>query len=197
MIAEGTYAATAKKIETDDGPRSIQFGQSGEKKTPLCSVVCEILRGPFAGQTITWYGYFTDKPDVTRRTIEGMRAFGFTGDDLAAMMFQHPDQEAEIVVNHETYKGRLQARVAFVNLPRSGLKVENQLRDGALRQFSAQMQSALKATPSIAGKKAVREAPAAAPAQPASQGKSNDDWGPPDTDPNNGIETAGDDDIPF
>lgn len=197
MIPEGTYSAVVTPINTEKGSFSCQFGESGQKRTPLVTVAFKILRGPEAGRRISWYGYFPGNNDeVVDRTIKALRACGFTGDDLAAFQTQTVEQEVSIVVEHDEYQGRKQAKVAWVNAVGGGLRVENQMDAGGLRVFSARLKSRVKATAAHIGPKAVEEA-----ATPATAGAPDGfSQAPPPAASDDDIPLPGpqgDDDIPF
>lgn len=205
MIPEGTYAAVVAPVTTKGGAKNwCQFGESGQKKTPLVMVQFEILRGPHAGQRITWYGYFSEEnPDVTDRTIKSLRACGFSGEQFGDMVTQAVDQEVSIVVEHEEYQGKRRARVLWVNaVGGGGLKVENQMSASQMRLFSSKLASRLKAFAPASGPKAVREQ---ASGQHADGGAEYDQSAPPDDgDPGPSDDgardtrvSAGDDDIPW
>jgi hypothetical protein len=189
MIAPGTYSAVVVP-QTDGGVElAARFGESNKKGTPFVLVAFEILSGPFAGQRISWFGYFTDA--TIDRTIESLRACGFTGDDLAAMGAQRPDIEVQIVVEHEEYEGKKRAKVQWVNAASRGINIEKPMDAKALGLFSARFKSKLKTIPVVEGKKAERQAPTAPPA--------GEDLGDdPMTDMRgSGPPVGGDDDIPF
>lgn len=163
MLPKGTYPAVAAVAQTDAGEVSCQFGESKEKGTPYAAVLTKVLRGPFAKQTITWQGYFSG--GATEHTIKALRNFGFTGDQLDKLPAQRPENEVEIVVEHETNdKGQTFAKVAWVNSPNRGMKIAAPIVGSELRKFAAKFQATLKAAPVIVGAKAVVEEPSEPPA---------------------------------
>lgn len=193
MIEDGTYAAVVVPIQKPGGVLNYcEFGESAKKKTPLVSVMFEVIRGPASGERVKWQGYFTDNDEATDRTIQSLRACGFTGDDLAAFIEQIVEQEVQIVVENEEYKGRHYPKVQWVNAVNTGVKVENQMKDSELRKFAARFKSKVKAAAPITGVRAVREAPA--PIVPASD---DDGGGGYQSRPSDGAPPASDDDIPF
>jgi hypothetical protein len=194
LFPTGKYAATVAVQNTEWGPMSCVWAKAGTG-TNYVIVQFEVLRGPMAGRRISWFGYLTEATE--ERTFKGMRLCGFAGDDLDQFCDQRPENEVEIVVEHSEYKGKVSAKVAWINDPASGIKVEDPIRDKELRRFSAQFKARLKSLPAVAGIKAVREAPSAAPAAPSDTsngggwgGAPNDEEGPPARPPS-------DDDIPF
>src|SRR4051812_34947432 len=98
MLPSGTYPAVVVPVQTQHGLLACQFGKSKGKGTPQVVVAFEILRGPHAGQVISWFGYFTDNETATNRTLESLRICGFTGDDLDQFHAQKPENEVAIVV---------------------------------------------------------------------------------------------------
>lgn len=201
MISKGSHPAVVVPVTTDFGPLSCQFGKSKEKLTPFVAVCCEILSGPDAGQKITWWGYFSDNAGasgktVTDRTLESLRHMGFKGDDLDKFNDQNPEVEFQIVVDHETYEGKVRPKVQWVNSGTSrGVTIEAPMDKKELGLFAARFKSKLKSFPSLDGKKAERQAPTAPPADDG-----NDRGDDPMTDSRrigNPPPAGSDDDIPF
>jgi len=188
VIPRGTYPAVVVPVQMPDGKDvSIQFGTSKTKGTRQAYVAFEIIRGPQAGVKIGWFGFFTD--NTTDRTLKALRVCGFVGDDLATFPAQRPENEAEIVIDHEEYNGETRAKVQWVNEPgRSGnFAMENALDAKALREFGASLRAKLKSVGPVKSKKAERQA--AENGAAAGDGwHGNDDPPPP---------PAADDDIPF
>lgn len=193
MLRAGAYAAVVVPLQTDFGELACQFGKSSKKQTPLVTVAFEILRGPDAGQRISWLGYFTDKTE--KRTLEALRICGFAGDDIDKFADQRPTNEVEIVVEIERGEDdKERAKVAWVNDPRrsGGLRLEAPMRDADLRKFGAQFKSKLKAMPAVKTTEAKRE-------PPSDDRAPDDDRGDaPSADSDFGRSTPVDDsDIPF
>lgn len=159
MIGGGTHAARAVPIVDDkDGEVGCRFGESEKKGTPFVQVMCQVIRGPYAGQTIMWTGYLTG--GATEFTIKALRAFGFTGDEFMDFVKQRPENEVAIVVQmEEANNGRAYPKVAWVNTPNRGFKLEKPIAGADLRKFSASFKATLKAAPAIVGTKAVLEKP--------------------------------------
>lgn len=196
MLPKGTYPAVATVAQSDAGEVACQFGESKEKGTPFAAVLAKVIRGPFAKHTITWQGYFSG--GATEHTIKALRNFGFTGDQLDKFPAQRPENEVEIVVEHETNdKGQTFAKVAWVNSPNRGMKISAPIAGGELRKFAAKFQATLKAAPAIVGTKAVVEEPSAAPAS-GDTWNGNDAPDPPtDRDFDQSPPPGSNDDIPF
>lgn len=177
MLPAGTYAAAVVPVETKSGPASIQFGPA-TTNSPFTAVLSfEILRGPQAGQHISAFLYFGDRS--VDRSMESLRACGFSGEDLDKFIDQNPDIEAQIVVEHETYEGKTRARVKWINSASRGFVLEKPLDQKELRMFSAQMKAKLKTIKEVSGKKAERQAPSA---DPAATGEPEDRGDDPMTD---------------
>lgn len=197
MLRPGSYPAVVIPVSTEHGEVACQFGKSKNKGTPQVVVAFEILRGPDAGQTISWFGYFSDNVTATDRTFAALRACGFTGDDLERFPDQRPTNEVEIVVGHEEYEGKMQAKVQWVNAPGRGVKLADPMRGQDLRMFAGRFKSKLKNIPEIKTVEAKREPPSAAP-PPEDAWSGNDSLPPPSDDEfRSSSQSKHDDDIPF
>lgn len=194
MEISGRHPAVVVPVETESGPLSIQFGPA-TKSSPFQAILSfEIIRGPHSGQRISAWLYFgTDKADkkgktVMDRSLEALRVCGFTGDDLDKFSDQHPDQEVDLTIDMEEYDGKRRPKVKWINSPsHGGFVLEAPLGQSELRKFSAQLKGALKKAPVVQGKKAVREAPTAAPSgtpvdDPMPDWSGNDEPDPPPMD---------------
>jgi hypothetical protein len=100
LTPENTYRAVVVEV---------RLGKAGTENRQL-AILWEITRGPFENRRITWRGFFNNVGNA-KKTAEVMRVAGYDGRKLTSML----GVEAEIVVRHEQYKGKLYARVAFVN----------------------------------------------------------------------------------
>jgi hypothetical protein len=136
LIAEGRHAAIC---------RSIQLGWTSTGKEQL-AVEFQIdgPDDPDAGRSITWFGFFTDK--TFDKTVEALRALGWTGPDLTELpaLAEAGDlaQVVEIVVGHEEYGGELSARVRWVNKPGAGrVKLEKPMSADEARMFAARVRA--------------------------------------------------------
>lgn len=140
MISAGIHRAQC---------RSVQFGtaKTGTEQTAVeFMVVGEDDQD--AGQTITWFGFFTDK--TLARTVEAFRHMGWQGDDLAELPVLAEQgklaEEVEIVVDYEEYEGKQQAKVKWVNRPGGGrVTLERPMDETGLRAFSARMKASVRA----------------------------------------------------
>jgi len=173
MIAKGAHPAVVVPIVSQKTGEELicQFGYSGQKQTPQVAVCFEIIAGPNSGDRITWIGYFTETVQkngktVSERTLESLRVCGFKGDDLDKFNDQRPDQEVQLIVDHETGQdGKTYAKVSWVNDPNraGGFVMENQMDPKQKRMFAAQFKAKLKSIPSVEGKKAERQPRSVAP----------------------------------
>lgn len=164
------------------------------KGNPQVAVELEILSGPDAGHTITWYGYFTD--DTTQRTIESLRHLGWKGDNLSVLKGIDANV-VSIEIGHEEYMGETQPKVRWINAT-GGLAMKETMDAAEALQFARSMKGAVvqanaAAKAKLGGAAAAPESdakkPAAAAPRNGTQGK------PPAHAPS--APDFGDDDIPF
>ncbi len=153
IIEAGDYRA--KAIEA-------QLGVSS-KGTEQIAVRFALL--DFPNQTITWYGYFSEK--AFEITMRGLRAAGFRGDDFADLTSLHEEVSPEVVlvVEHEVYNGKTSAKVKFINSA-GGLAIQGALQPDQAKAFAAKMKGRVLAYNQAAGlstKPSARPAPRAAP----------------------------------
>ena len=127
----------------------------------------------FEGQSISWYGYFSEK--AFEITMRGLRAAGFAGDNLADLSSLRADVAPEVVlvIEHDEYNGKVRPRVQFINST-GGMAVKDALDEGEAKSFAARMKGRVLAFDKAAGAppapKANGKAPAprgAAPSQSA------------------------------
>ena len=154
MIGEGVFLAVAKDV---------QWGETKNGKKQV-AVQFELLSGDDMGQTVTWFGYFTD--GTWKRTMESLRYMGWRGDDLSDL--GPLDQQVEIVVELDEYNGKIRPKVQWVNRPGGGrVKLEKPLGDSELKKFAAQMKQRAKSVPVVAGPTVQTSAPI--PREPTDQ----------------------------
>lgn len=101
------------------------------------------LLDPYAlGETVVWYGYFTDK--TWQRSIESLRYCGWKGDDLSDLTsIYHEDNKStvELVIEHEVGNdGQTRARVKWVNRG-GGATVTNPMNNNEAKSFAARMKA--------------------------------------------------------
>jgi hypothetical protein len=129
MIPNGSYTAKAKSgaLGTTSG---------GKEQVAVQFVVGD---GEQAGETITWYGYFTEKS--VDRTLESLRIAGWRGDDLADLsdLSREDAPVVELVIAAEVYEGKTNARVKWINRPGNGPALKKQLDAPAAQSFAEKM----------------------------------------------------------
>jgi len=145
MLPNGKYRARAK---------GAALGMSGTGKEQI-GVEFEVLTEGHTGESITWYGFFTE--DTTERTIKSLRTCGWAGVDLDNLDGIDAN-EVEIDVEEETYKGTTSAKVKWINKP-GGLAMKSQLDPAQARSFAQRMKGAIVALDQATGKKASKPAP--------------------------------------
>lgn len=124
----GSYTAKA----TD-----VQLGFSGNG-TPQIAVLFTVSDGPCSGQSITWYGYFTDK--TQERTVESLRHCGWKGVDLSEVTAHSLPDKAQIVVQLDTdYDGNPRKRVAWVNRIGGTVALRHSMTESQRKHFGAKM----------------------------------------------------------
>jgi hypothetical protein len=146
LIAAGRHRALVRV--SDD---AVQFGTTGEGENEKEQVVVLFdLVGesdPDTGRSINWFGFLNDKN--FDRTIEALRYCGWEGDELAELsQLAAAGQlalEVDLVIEHEEYEGRWQAKVRWVNRPGGGaVKLKKPLDGQALAAFSARMKGRVR-----------------------------------------------------
>jgi len=98
----------------------------------------------FAGKTITWFGFFTE--NTTQSTFRALRTAGWRGQDLADLAdLSNPENpEVLLVIEHETYKDKVTAKVRWVNSA-GGLALKNAMAPEQAKTFSARMREQVAA----------------------------------------------------
>ncbi len=150
MLNPGTYVAKpvqAVLAKTSTGKEQV-------------AVEFELTEEDVRGQRITWYGFFTD--GTFDRTIEGLRACGWEGDDLSNLSSINGSVEASIVIEHEEYQGHVKARVRWVNKA-GGVAVKDRIPDDEAKRFAAKMRGRISAGVVKAGGKPTSAAAPRAP----------------------------------
>lgn len=129
MLAPGYYRAMAVEWalgKTNGG-------------APQVAVRFETFEDDVPGESITWYGYFTEK--TTERTLESLGYCGWTGDDITDLTGVESN-EVQIVVEHETYEGKVNAKVKWVNRPGGGgIAIKAPLDDAEKASFAREMKA--------------------------------------------------------
>lgn len=130
-LPEGKFAAVA---------RGAVLSESSKSKTPQVVVTFEITTAEYAGTTIDWFGFLTDK--TTERTIESLRYAGWKGSDLADLsdLGKTDTPVVEIVIEHEEYEGKSRPKVQWVNRVGRGGKA---LPAADAKKLAAKMRKAI------------------------------------------------------
>lgn len=153
IIEAGTYRARALE------------GALGETSSGKEQVAVRFALLDLPQQTITWYGYFTDK--TLESTFRALRTAGWRGQELSDLsdLSREDAPEVHLVVEHETDdKGTTRARVRWVN-GTGGVGLKSQLPPDKAKAFSARMKGALAAFDRSNGRPAGQQAVAARPSQ--------------------------------
>jgi hypothetical protein len=143
MLDAGTYRA-----------RAVQWGlgetKAGKEQVAVEFVILDVDGTP--GQHITWYGHFSEA--ALPLTVAALRACGWAGLDLSVLEGLDTN-EVELVIEHDTYEGKTNAKVRFVNVPRTGgALLKAPLDDAKKKAFAARMRGAIAAMEQGASKPA-------------------------------------------
>lgn len=161
-IPPGTY-----QMRATDADLGYTAGSENEPAKPQVAVLLEFVDGPFAGQSLTWYGFFTEKTKAG--TIRALRTIGWTGNDLSDLSTARG--EAPCVVQNETdLQGVARAKVRFIG--GGALALKNVMSDEQKKAFAVSMQAFAAGIVSEAKK------PAEAGAGPAATGPNGLPVGP-------------------
>ena len=95
------------------------------------------------GQTITWYGYFSDK--TVERTLESLEHMGWDGIDIAAPVGLDKNEVSIVVEAEQGDDGNFYPRVRWVNKLGGGLAMKEELAGHALNNFRNRMKGAVLA----------------------------------------------------
>lgn len=131
LTPPGTYRARAVDA---------QLGETSSGKEQV-AISFQLLHPGFEGQHLAYYGSFSER--ALPITLKALRACGWVGNDLADLT-GIGSSEVNLVVEHEEYEGRIQARVRWVNSIATGL-VKKQLDPTAAKAFAARMRGAIAA----------------------------------------------------
>lgn len=126
-LVPGTYTARAVSA-------ALGLTDSGKEQIAIDFVV---LDEGFAGQHITYYGYFTEKTED--RTLESLRYCGWRGDDLTDLSGIDAN-EVRIECENDTYEGKTRLKVAWVN-GMGGLALKTPMTPDQTRAFAARMKA--------------------------------------------------------
>lgn len=132
LLDPGTYRARALE------------GALGTTSKGKEQVVVKFDLLDFPGQTIAWFGYFTDA--TTSSTFRALRTAGWLGQDLSDLSdLSNPENpEVWLVIEHDTYEGKTSAKVRWVNSA-GGLSLKNALAPEQAKAFAARMREKVAA----------------------------------------------------
>lgn len=171
-IKAGTYKARGVVA-------ALGFTAGGKEQV---AVQLAILSEGHEGETVTWFGYFSDA--ATDRTLESLRHLGWQGDDLFDLT-GIDGNEVSIVLEEDDYNGKTSIKVKWINEIR-GLTLKAPMTDAQAKAFSARMKGAAVGQRQRAG------TPPAKPTQSAQRplnGRGRDEG--------RAADDIGDDEIPF
>lgn len=147
MISAGTFKARGVEAALDRaGTGTEQIG-----------VMLSITEGEHAGESITWYGFFTEA--TAERTIKALRLLGWQGDDLTDLTGIDVNEVSIVIEHEEDNKGKVHARVKWINGPGS-LAMKETLDPKDARSLSARMKGM-----AIASRQGAKPANGTAPQQ--------------------------------
>lgn len=98
------------------------------------AIELEITDGERKGDTLTWYGFFTEA--AIDRTLESLRHLGWEGDDLSNLSGIDRN-EVSIVVEDEEFNGVVREKVKWIN--GGGIAMKETLDDGAAKALAAKL----------------------------------------------------------
>jgi len=110
----------------------LQWGRFGQDQKPAVVASFEL-----EGTVMEWTGWLS--PAAYDRTVEALHTLGFSGEDLDQFNSQEPHGRCTAVVKSETYKGKTQQKIAFINSATRFVKEEDRLSVADLKKLSAEM----------------------------------------------------------
>ncbi len=177
LLEAGTYRARALDAA---------LGSTSKGKEQV-AVKFDLL--DFPGQSITWFGYFTEA--TTNSTFRALRTAGWKGSDLSDLSdLSNPEgPEVYLVIEHETYENKKIAKVRWVNSA-GGMALKSRLEPDQAKAFAAKMKDQVAAFDAAAKMNG-----GAAPRAAKRQG--SDDGPPRELLDEQAGQQGGADDIPF
>lgn len=113
--------------------RAGALGKTG-KGTPQIGVELVVTQGEFTGETIVWYGYFSDAAQEI--TFRQLRTLGWEGDDLSNLAGIDKN-EVTVYLKEEEYNGEYNLKVKGI-YPLGGAGIANPMSDAEAKAFAAQ-----------------------------------------------------------
>lgn len=126
MIKAGYYPM--RVLEADLGYTS--------KDRPQVALLLEIKEGEHAGESYTWYGYFTDA--TRKRTIQALRTLGWKGDDISELSTVIGGESECSIQIEPDLEGQDRARVGFIGRG-GGLAMKERMSDEQKKAFAASL----------------------------------------------------------
>lgn len=114
-VANGTYSAVVVPVTVDGVEKYAQLGLSKRKGTKQILMMLKLTSGEFKGVALPWFGYFSE--DSAERTVQALRLCGFTGQDIFDVETQKMTEQVQVTVENETFEGKTQSRIAWINDP--------------------------------------------------------------------------------
>ncbi len=180
-IPAGTYAARATEAA---------LGESGDGN-PQVAVYLQLISEGYEGKGITWFGSFSKNlgkgtKTPLQRTVESLRTCGWLGDDLSDLSSIN-GAEVSIVIEHDEYKGKVSAKVKWINRA-GGIALKAPMSADKVAAFAAKMKGDV-----IAASRGI--APAAKPVPRPSNGGTKSSH--PNAPGNDVGREPGDDDLTY
>ena len=148
---------------------SVTFGTVESTGNQQIAVGFEIVHdADFAGETITWIGFFTDK--TVERTIESLLHMGWQGEDPTELADLDRDairaalpEVVSLTCEPDEYNGEYTLKVRWVNKPGGGrFAFKEPLQGNALKAFGAQLRNTVRSVRASGGAPRQRAAAVAA-----------------------------------
>lgn len=128
MIPEGKYKARAALMHDNETGQQVYARIGYSSGGTECVEVRFKLEG---GEEKLWKGWLTDK--TIKRTMKALRHLGSKSDDLRKLGEQKLENEVEVEVKHESYKGTTDAKIDRINPLTPGESSVDELAERVLR----------------------------------------------------------------
>lgn len=116
---------------------SWDFGYTSNQNEQV-AVEIQVTSGPCKGQSLTWYGNFSDEPagEKTRTewTLIDLKKLGWDGKNLIALDGMG-SRSVRIKVEEETYNGKTSMKIKRI-FGGGGLALKNKMSDDAKKAFA-------------------------------------------------------------
>lgn len=130
-IVPGVY-----DMRATDADLGYTQGSEGNPPSPQVAVLMEFVDGPYKGQSITWYGFFTEKTKTG--TIRALRLLGLVGDDVSDLSTVRGQAPCTVQVEPDLH-GVAQAKIRFVG--GGAIAMKNTMSPEQKKAFAASMQA--------------------------------------------------------